>query len=123
MQVTQRPFFSAPLAALFASAVLSVAATGAIAQTAPAISTTNPTTVGVTPQDASEAMDKAVPRSDTATVVRTDEPAAKAAEAVKAVKAAKATGPAAATTTLRRDNTVAPSTPRKTPRAPRADRN
>lgn len=120
MQVTQRPFFSAPLAALFASAVLSVAATGAIAQTAPAISTTNPTTVGVTPQDASEAMDKAVPRSDTATVVRTDEPAAKAAEAAKAVKA---TAPAAATTTLRRDNTVAPSTPRKTPRAPRADRN
>lgn len=109
MQVTQRPFFSAPLVAWFASAVLSVAATSAIAQTAPAtapVSTTNPATVGVTPQDASEAMDKAVPRSDTATVVRTDEPAA---------EVVKAKAPAAATT-----NTT---TPRKTPRAPRADRN
>lgn len=116
----QYPFFSAPLKTLLACAVLSVAATGAMAQTtAPA---TNPDTVGVTPQDASEAMRKAVPRSDTGTLVRTDESAAdKARNAADATRANNAAAPAAAvgndTSTTARDTT--PSTPRRA----RADRN
>ena len=70
----QNPIFSAPLSAMFAGAVLSLAATGAMAQTT--TPPTNPTTIGVTPQDSAEATRKAVPRADTGTVVRTDESAA-----------------------------------------------
>lgn len=66
---------SSPLSTLLAGAVLSLAAAGAMAQT-PAPATTNPATVGVTPQDAAEANRKAVPRADTGTLVRTDETAA-----------------------------------------------
>ena len=81
-----KPSFSMPLSTLLASAVLSLAATGAMAQTTPALS--NPTTVGVTPQEAAEAARKAVPRADTGTVVRTDESAAdRARQAVDAAKA------------------------------------
>lgn len=69
--------FSTPLSTLLAGAVLSLAATGAMAQTTPA--TNNPATVGVTPQEAAEANRKAVPRADTGTVVRTDESAAQKA--------------------------------------------
>lgn len=99
----QYPFFSAPLSTLLAGVVLSVAATGAMAQ-APA-----PSTVGVTPQDASEAMRKAVPRTDTGTVVRTDESASsQARSAAKTVRAKSSAKPAA--------------TVHKTPRPPRADR-
>lgn len=70
----QKNTFSKPLSTLLASAVLSLAATGAMAQTTPVPS--NPTAVGVTPQEAAEATRKAVPRADTGTVVRTDESAA-----------------------------------------------
>ena len=90
----QKQFFSVPLSSLLASAVLSWSATGAIAQTTPVLS--NPTTVGVTPQDAAEAARKAVPRADTGTLVRTEESAADRAR--KAVDAAKAEMPKANTT-------------------------
>ncbi len=86
----QHPIFSAPLSALLASAVLSVAATGAMAQTTPPM--TNPTTVGVTPQEAAEAARKAVQRTDTGTVVRTDESAAEKAR--NAADAARTNVPA-----------------------------
>lgn len=63
-------------------AALALAATGALAQT-PANSTVNstqtPATVGVTPQAANEANQKAVQRSDTATLVRTEPTAAEQA--------------------------------------------
>ena len=63
------------LKTLSAGTVLALAATGAWAQTA---TTANPasTTIGVTPQDAREATQKAVPRADTGTLVRTDPSAA-----------------------------------------------
>lgn len=80
----QKNTFSQPLSTLLAGAVLSLAATGAMAQTTPVPG--NPTTVGVTPQEAAEANRKAVPRADTGTVVRTDESAAdKAREAADRV--------------------------------------
>ncbi|WP_027995065.1 hypothetical protein [Simplicispira psychrophila] len=115
----QYPFFSVPLKTLLASTVLSVAATGAVAQTpAPA---TNPSTVGVTPQDASEAMQKAVPRADTGTVVRTDESAPdKARSAVDTTRANNAAMPAA---TMNNDTHVKRNTTRSMPRRARADRN
>ena len=104
----QKPSFSMPLSTLLASAVLSLAATAAVAQTTPALS--NPTTVGVTPQEAAEAARKAVPRADTGTVVRTDESAAdRARQAVDAAKAETQkinTTPAATSAPM----TTAPST-------------
>lgn len=114
----QYPFFSAPIKALLASTVLLVAATGAIAQTT--TPTANPSTVGVTPQDASEAMRKAVPRTDTGTVVRTDESAADKART--AVDAARPSDSATPDATARRD-TPTRSNARKTTRPARADRN
>lgn len=85
--------FSAPLSALFASALLSVAASGAMAQTQ--VPATNPTTVGVTPQEAAEATRKAIPRADTGTLVRTDESVAdRARSAVDGVNAQTADTPA-----------------------------
>ena len=90
----QKNSFSIPLSTFLASAVLSLAATGAMAQTTPTLN--NPTTVGVTPQEAAEAARKAVPRADTGTVVRTDESAADRAR--KAVDAAKAEVPKTTTT-------------------------
>ena len=81
----QKKSFVKPLSTLLAGALLSVAATSAMAQTTPVPS--NPTTVGVTPQDAAEAARKAIPRADTGTVVRTDESVAdRAREAVDAAK-------------------------------------
>lgn len=60
-------------------AALTLAATGAFAQTSNS-STVNtnqtPTAIGVTPQTAREANQKAIQRSDTGTVVRTDATAA-----------------------------------------------
>ena len=99
----QKKSFSMPLSTFLASAVLSLAGTGAIAQTAPVLS--NPTTVGVTPQEAAEAARKAVPRADTGTLVRTDESAADRAR--KAVDAAKAETPKVDTTP---SSTTAPMT-------------
>ncbi|MET1113422.1 MAG: hypothetical protein ABWY08_00515 [Comamonas sp.] len=62
-------------------AVLALAATGAFAQTPSNTvnSTQTPASVGVTPQTANEANQKAVQRSDTATLVRTDATAAEQA--------------------------------------------
>lgn len=120
----QNNFLSTPLSALLVSAALSVAASGALAQIpAPA---TNPTTIGVTPQDAAEATRKAVPRSDTGTLVRTDDSAAQ--QTRDAVDAARPSSPAAPAAILRSDNTAATDAPmrsnqRKTPRSARADRN
>lgn len=81
----QKKSFAKPMSTLLAGALLSVVATSAMAQTTPVPS--NPTTVGVTPQEAAEATRKAVPRADTGTVVRTDESVAdRAREAVDAAK-------------------------------------
>ena len=94
----QKKSFVNPLSPLLAGALLSVAATSAMAQTTPVPS--NPTTVGVTPQEAAEATRKAVPRADTGTVVRTDESVAdRAREAVDAAKPQVTSTPNAATTT------------------------
>ena len=64
------------------AAALALAAMSATAQNAaPANPSTPAATVGTTPQEASTAMQKAVPRSDTATVVRTAPSAADKASA------------------------------------------
>lgn len=61
--------------ALSAGVALALATSGVWAQTGS--TATQPTTsIGVSPQDAKEAAQKAVPRADTGTVVRTDESAA-----------------------------------------------
>lgn len=121
----QKIFLSTPLSTLLVSAALSVAASGALAQTTtPA---TNPTTIGVTPQDAAEATRKAVPRSDTGTLVRTDDSAAQ--QTRDAVDAARPSNSATPAAILRNDNTAATDTPVRsnqrttTPRRARADRN
>lgn len=100
----QKNTFSQPLSTLLAGAVLSLAATGAMAQTTPVPS--NPTTVGVTPQEAAEANRKAVPRADTGTVVRTDESAAD-----KAREAADRAGDKASNMADRARNAVDNNTP------------
>ena len=66
--------FKHSVKALSVGAAIVLATTGAWAQT-PGTATT-PATVGVTPQDAREATQKAVPRSDTGTLVRTEPSAA-----------------------------------------------
>ena len=65
------------------AAALALGAGGAFAQTpAPAMpGSSTPSTVGVTPQNAAEATQKAVPRSDTGTVVRTSPSAVDKAKA------------------------------------------
>lgn len=67
--------FKHSLKTLSAGTVLALAASGAWAQTANT-ATTPSTTIGVTPQDAKEATQKAVPRADTGTLVRTEPSAA-----------------------------------------------
>ena len=123
----QHPTSLKPLSALFAGVLLSLAASGAMAQAAPAA--TNPTTVGVTPQDAAEANRKAVPRADTGTLVRTGDTAADKARAMNDKPGAATPNTAAPMATQSAEN---PSTmnsgtalvkPRNTPRAARADRN
>ena len=70
------------LKTLSATTVLALATSGAFAQT-PAPTTT----IGVTPQEAKEATQKAVPRADTGTVVRTEPSAAdRASEMAKEAK-------------------------------------
>ena len=65
------------------AAVLALAAAGAFAQTpAPTITpSATPDAVGVSPQTAAEANQKAVPRSDVGTLVRTSPPATDKAKA------------------------------------------
>ncbi|MBY0411204.1 MAG: hypothetical protein K2Q97_14015, partial [Burkholderiaceae bacterium] len=114
-----------PLSALFAGVVLSLAASGAMAQAAPAATTS--TTVGVTPQDAAEANRKAVPRADTGTLVRTGDTAADKARAMNDKPGAATTAAPMATQSAENPGTMnagtAPTKPRNTPRAARADRN
>jgi len=88
--------------ALVAGSFAAVAQTSDTAGT----STTPSTSIGVTPQAAAEAARKAVPRSDTATVVRTTPNAADSAR--------NATGTTEGT---------GDTSPRTTARAARADRN
>lgn len=123
-----------------AGAVLALVVAGASAQTAaPAAAASTPATVGVTPQEAAEALKKAVPRSNTATLVRTaPSTAAKASEAMTGSTSAAPTATTAATpdttpsTATAADSTAkgaAPmtgspaGTPPTTMRRARADRN
>ena len=70
------------LTSVSVGALLAFAAAGAFAQTTPPASGASaPGAVGVTPQDAAKANQQAVPRSDTATVVRTAPSAATRASA------------------------------------------
>lgn len=98
-------------------AVLALAATGAFAQTPNSTvnSTQTPATVGVSPQAANEANQKAVQRSDTATLVRTDDTAA-----AQARDAANRAQNSATTNTTMDNNATGTTAPR---RAARADRN
>lgn len=88
--------FDHPVKALSIAAALSLAAIGAWAQSA-----TSPqpvTTLGVTPHDAKEATEKATPRVDTGTLVRTEPSVAERArdmtsDAKSSAKPQKATAP------------------------------
>lgn len=98
-------------------AVLAFAATAAFAQTtnnSTVNSNQTPATVGVTPQAANEANQKAVQRSDTATLVRTDDTAAQQARDAASRAQTDTTGSTMNNTT---DSTATPR------RAARADRN
>ena len=111
-------------------ALMAIAVVGASAQTPmPATSASAAATVGVTPQEASTALKQAVPRSDTATVVRTaPSPAQRASDAVSSATTATPAATTPAATTAAMPNTAAMGTaPRngamRTTRAARADRN
>lgn len=100
--------------------VLSVAAMAAFAQSAPSA----PATVGVQPAAADEAMQKAVPRKDTATVVRTAPSITNKASAAMAPAATTNTttvAPDASNAAMAQDSTMAATT--KPMRKARADRN
>ena len=97
-------------------AALAFVATGAFAQTPNSTVNTNqtPATIGVTPQTANEANQKAVQRADTATLVRTDDTAAQQArDAANRAQNSTTMG----NTTNSTDTGTAPR------RAARADRN
>lgn len=101
------------VAILSASALFALSA---YAQTpAPTSATSAPAAVGTSPQTAAEANQKAVPRSDTGTVVRTSPSVVD-----KARQSAPATAQPAETTTTSAPDT---STTRTTSRPARADRN
>ena len=75
-------FMTSHLTSMSAGALIAMAAAGVFAQTtAPASGASAPGTVGVTPQEATRANQQAIPRSDTATVVRTAPTAASQASA------------------------------------------
>lgn len=114
-------------ASALSSTLLALTALSAAAQTttAPPASRT-PETIGVDPQTGREAIEKAVPRSDTGTVVRTAPgPADQTRSAVDNATNGAANADRSATGTL--DTTAAPdasvNTTRAAPRLPRADRN
>lgn len=96
-------------------AVMALAVASASAQTpAPAGTASAPATLGVTPQEAAQATQKAVPRSDTGTVVRTaPSPANRASEALSG----NTTGSTNMTTGTTGDSSMG------TTRRARADRN
>jgi len=117
-------FMTSHLTSMSAGALIVMAAAGVFAQTAaPASSASAPGTVGVTPQDATRANQQAVPRSDTATVVRTAPTAASQASAA----ASGSTGAAGTANTTRAtgmtSNTGQGGMPSGGTRAARADRN
>lgn len=101
---------SIPLAAVMALALGSVSAQ----TTAPMGAASAATTIGVTPQEAAMATQKAVPRSDTATLVKT---------APSATDKARSTMNNATTTTVAPVGSTPSSRPMKTTRPARADRN
>ncbi len=108
------------LKTLSLGAALALAATGAFAQTTSnsTVNTTQtPATVGVNPQAANEANQKAVQRSDTATLVRTEPTAAEQARDA----ANRAQNNTTGTTMGTMPNGT--STGSMAPRAARADRN
>lgn len=101
---------SIPLAAVLALALGSVSA-----QTpAPMGAASATTTIGVTPQEATMATQKAVPRSDTATLVQT---------APSATDKARSTMNEATTTTVAPVRSTPSNRPMNTTRPARADRN
>lgn len=101
---------SIPLAAVLALALGSVSAQTA----APMGAASATTTIGVTPQEAAMATQKAVPRSDTATLVQT---------APSATDKARSTLNDATTTTVAPVRSTPSSGPVETTRPARADRN
>jgi len=110
----KRHIESISLGALMALAVVSASAQTA----APAAGASAPATVGVTPQEAATANRQAVPRSDTATVVRTaPSPAQRASDAMGSNTAG---APASGTAAM---NSTTGSAGMGTTRAARADRN
>ena len=101
-------------------AILALAAAGAFAQTpAPTITpSATPEAVGVSPQTAAEANQKAVPRSDTATLVRTSP------SATDQAKSTMDNTSTSTTTTSSADTMPMKRTVKATPmRRARADRN
>lgn len=113
----KRHIRSISLGALVALAVASVSA-----QTpAPAAGASAPATVGVTPQEAATATQQAVPRSDTATVVRTaPSPAQRASGTMNGNTTA---APASNTGGTAAMNSTTGNAPMGTTRAARTDRN
>jgi hypothetical protein len=99
-----------------AASLLALAAAGASAQTgtAPTPPGGQPASVGVTPQTAAEANQRAVPRSDVGTVVRT---APSAADRTRDAAGNVGAGMTAATPM------ATPAAPAPMPRRARADRN
>jgi hypothetical protein len=121
---------------ILAIALAALSATAFAQSSSTTTTTTTPdSTVGVTPSEAKEAMQKAVPRSDTATVIRTDESAADkarragnaAADAVTPGRDASGSGSTSSTTgsgaAMGSSSTMGTGTGSHTMRAARADRN
>lgn len=108
------------LTTLSLGAALAVAASGAFAQTtnnSTVNSTQTPATVGVSPQEANQANQRAVQRSDTGTLVRTDGTAAE--QARDAANRAQNN----ASSTMNNTTTNSGMATDTTPRRARADRN
>lgn len=107
---------------LIASLALAATCAAAFAQTTPAtpaVPASQPATVGVTPEAARAANAQAVPRPDTATVVRTGPTAADKAGQLKSDMTSRANNALAADGT----NVAATATTGNANRPPRADRN
>ena len=102
-----------------AGLVLAAACAAVFAQTTPTVAASQPTPVAVTAETARLANEKAIPRSDVATVVRTGPTAADKARQVKSDVQAKAADTMAADGT----NVAANSSSGNANRPPRTDRN
>ena len=87
--------------------VLALVMASACAQTAAPASASAPATLGVTPQEAAKANQQAIPRSDTATVVRTaPSPAQRASAALNGNTTAMPSGTGTAGTTAMNSGTT-----------------